>query len=113
MRRSKLEVGAGSARKGSGVGVIKDLKKPQIADGGAPKKRDTRSHIFDGQSLTSETAVFQLCDIEDPMLMGIIRDPDALSDTCNVRILYLTVRFLAFDLAWLDDLGPRWMVQRD
>lgn len=43
------------------------------------------SHIFDGQTLTKETAAFQLCDIVDPMLKEMIEDPDALRDTCDVR----------------------------
>ncbi|PPQ95004.1 hypothetical protein CVT25_000241 [Psilocybe cyanescens] len=43
------------------------------------------SHIFDGQTLTKETAAFQLCDIVDPMLKEMIEDPDALRDTCDER----------------------------
>ncbi|KAG5654500.1 hypothetical protein H0H81_001141 [Sphagnurus paluster] len=44
-----------------------------------------RSHIFDGQSLTKETAAFQLCDITDPMLKDMIDDPDDLREECNER----------------------------
>jgi general transcription factor 3C polypeptide 5 (transcription factor C subunit 1) len=43
------------------------------------------SHIFDGQTLTKETAAFQLCDIVDPMLKEMIEDPDGLRETCNER----------------------------
>uniref|UniRef100_A0A8H8CKA2 Transcription factor IIIC subunit 5 HTH domain-containing protein n=1 Tax=Psilocybe cubensis TaxID=181762 RepID=A0A8H8CKA2_PSICU len=43
------------------------------------------SHIFDGQTLTKETAAFQLCDIVDPMLKEMIEDPEALRDTCDER----------------------------
>jgi general transcription factor 3C polypeptide 5 (transcription factor C subunit 1) len=43
------------------------------------------SHIFDGKTLTKETAAFQLCDIEDPMLKGMIEDPEALRETCDER----------------------------
>ncbi|KAF4619754.1 hypothetical protein D9613_005603 [Agrocybe pediades] len=43
------------------------------------------SHIFDGQTLTKETAAFQLCDITDPMLKTMIDDPDSLRDICNER----------------------------
>jgi general transcription factor 3C polypeptide 5 (transcription factor C subunit 1) len=44
-----------------------------------------RTHIFDGATLTSETAAFQLCDIVDPLLKEMIEDESELRDTCNVR----------------------------
>jgi hypothetical protein len=43
------------------------------------------SHIFDGKTITKETAAFQLCDITDPMLKSMIEDPEALRETCNER----------------------------
>lgn len=43
-----------------------------------------KSHIFDGQTVTKETAAFQLCDITDPMLREMIDDPDDLREECNV-----------------------------
>ncbi|PPQ95507.1 hypothetical protein CVT26_008535 [Gymnopilus dilepis] len=52
---------------------------------GQDKEAERRnSHIFDGQTLTKETAAFQLCDITDPMLKEMIEDPDALRETCDV-----------------------------
>ncbi|KAF8897346.1 RNA polymerase III transcription factor IIIC subunit-domain-containing protein [Infundibulicybe gibba] len=44
-----------------------------------------QSHIFDGQTLTKETAAFQLCDITDPMLKELINDPKDLRDVCHER----------------------------
>ncbi|KAG6886925.1 hypothetical protein C0992_001609 [Termitomyces sp. T32_za158] len=44
-----------------------------------------KSHIFDGHSITKETAAFQLCDITDPMLKEMINDPDDLREECNER----------------------------
>ncbi|KAH7105723.1 RNA polymerase III transcription factor IIIC subunit-domain-containing protein [Auriculariales sp. MPI-PUGE-AT-0066] len=97
MRRSKLDVGA---RKNSGPGVIKELKKPRptgedsaqilstsksTLDSVEVKKRDTRSHIFDGLHLAGDSAVFQLIDIEDPMLKRLITDENALEDTVSER----------------------------
>ncbi|KDR83332.1 hypothetical protein GALMADRAFT_1337721 [Galerina marginata CBS 339.88] len=52
------------------------------------QEKDTErknSHIFDGQTLTKETAAFQLCDIIDPMLKEMIEDPDGLREACNER----------------------------
>ncbi|KAL0581965.1 tau 95 subunit of transcription factor TFIIIC [Marasmius crinis-equi] len=43
------------------------------------------SHIFDGQTLTKETAAFQLCDITDPMLKEMIESPEDLRETCDER----------------------------
>ncbi|KAK0242443.1 RNA polymerase III transcription factor IIIC subunit-domain-containing protein [Armillaria nabsnona] len=43
------------------------------------------SHIFDGRTLTKETAAFQLCDIEDPMLKEMIQDTNDLRETCDER----------------------------
>ncbi|EGO01771.1 hypothetical protein SERLA73DRAFT_177265 [Serpula lacrymans var. lacrymans S7.3] len=44
-----------------------------------------KSHIFDGVTLTKETAAFQLCDIHDPMLKGMIEDDDDLREVCDER----------------------------
>jgi general transcription factor 3C polypeptide 5 (transcription factor C subunit 1) len=43
------------------------------------------SHVFDGVTLTKETAAFQLCDIVDPMLKGMIEDKTELREACNER----------------------------
>lgn len=43
-----------------------------------------RSHIFDGHTLSKETAAFQLCDIEDGLLKGLVETED-VRDSCNVR----------------------------
>jgi hypothetical protein len=45
------------------------------------------SHIFDGVTLTKETAAFQLCDILDPMLKEMIEDANDLRDVCNVGVI--------------------------
>ena len=44
------------------------------------------SHIFDGKTLTKETAAFQICDITDPMLKSMIDDPEALRESCDVSV---------------------------
>ena len=51
-----------------------------------PAERNTRGHIFDGVNVTSDSAVFQLCDIEDPLLSRLARDPNVLSDNVTVSI---------------------------
>ncbi|TFK76103.1 hypothetical protein BDN72DRAFT_366699 [Pluteus cervinus] len=43
------------------------------------------AHIFDGQTITKETAAFQLCDITDPMLKGMIEEADDLRESCDER----------------------------
>ncbi|CDO74112.1 hypothetical protein BN946_scf185043.g162 [Trametes cinnabarina] len=55
---------------------------------------DRRSHIFDGVTVTSETAAFQLCDITDPMLKEMIEDEDAVRETCNERDGWYTTHAL-------------------
>ncbi|KAF8164959.1 RNA polymerase III transcription factor IIIC subunit-domain-containing protein [Crassisporium funariophilum] len=66
-----------SASNDQSRGQDKDLER---------KRRDNRySHIFDGQTLTKETAAFQLCDIVDPMLKKMIEDSEGLRETCNER----------------------------
>lgn len=45
-----------------------------------------RSHIFDGVTVTKETAAFQLCDITDPMLKEMIEDEEDLRDACHVGL---------------------------
>ncbi|KAH7887903.1 RNA polymerase III transcription factor IIIC subunit-domain-containing protein [Phlebopus sp. FC_14] len=44
-----------------------------------------KSHTFDGVTLTKETAAFQLCDIHDPMLKGMIEEEEDLRETCDER----------------------------
>ncbi|EIW82231.1 hypothetical protein CONPUDRAFT_122910 [Coniophora puteana RWD-64-598 SS2] len=44
-----------------------------------------RSHIFDGKTLTKETAAFQLCDIVDPMLREMIESEEDLREECDER----------------------------
>jgi general transcription factor 3C polypeptide 5 (transcription factor C subunit 1) len=50
---------------------------------------NNRSHIFDGVTLTSETAAFQLCDITDPMLKQMIEEEEDVRDSCSVGIFWL------------------------
>ncbi|ETW84234.1 hypothetical protein HETIRDRAFT_123874 [Heterobasidion irregulare TC 32-1] len=45
----------------------------------------TSTHIFDGVTVTTETAAFQLCDIEDALLKDMIEDEEVVRDTCNER----------------------------
>lgn len=44
-----------------------------------------RSHIFDGATIAKETAAFQLCDIQDPMLKEMIEKEEDLRQTCDER----------------------------
>ncbi|KAG1715941.1 hypothetical protein ID866_1230 [Astraeus odoratus] len=44
-----------------------------------------RSHIFDGITITKETAAFQLCDIEDPMLKEMIEKEEDLREACDEK----------------------------
>ncbi|KAN0126608.1 RNA polymerase III transcription factor (TF)IIIC subunit domain containing protein [Russula decolorans] len=55
---------------------------------------DRRSHIFDGVTLSSDTAAFQLCDITDPMLRGMIDDEENIRESCNERDGWFTSRAL-------------------
>ena len=49
-----------------------------------PSFSSSKSHIFDGVTLTKETAAFQLCDIHDPMLKDMIESEEDLRETCDV-----------------------------
>jgi general transcription factor 3C polypeptide 5 (transcription factor C subunit 1) len=45
----------------------------------------SNSHIFDGKTLTKETAAYQLCDIEDPLLKSILAEASKhLREECSV-----------------------------
>jgi len=43
-----------------------------------------KSHIFDGTTLSRETAAFQLCDIHDPMLKEMIEEDENLREVSDV-----------------------------
>ncbi|KAF9821024.1 hypothetical protein IEO21_01001 [Rhodonia placenta] len=49
------------------------------------REEDRKSHIYDGVTVTKETAAFQLCDIHDLMLKEIIEDEEDLREECNER----------------------------
>ncbi|THH33805.1 hypothetical protein EUX98_g447 [Antrodiella citrinella] len=51
----------------------------------ATGRDDKRSHVFDGVTVTKDTAAFQLCDIEDEMLKEMIEDGEDLREECNER----------------------------
>ncbi|TFY80278.1 hypothetical protein EWM64_g3735 [Hericium alpestre] len=59
------------------------------------KDRDERrSHIFDGQTITSETAAFQLCDITDPLLKEMIESEEEVRESSNERDGWYTTHAL-------------------
>ncbi|KZT74547.1 hypothetical protein DAEQUDRAFT_720727 [Daedalea quercina L-15889] len=51
----------------------------------AGSQDDRRSHVFDGVTVTKETAAFQLCDITDPMLKEMIEDEEDIREVCSER----------------------------
>jgi len=61
-----------------------ELAQNRMADASS-RDEDKRSHIFDGVTVTKETAAFQLCDIHDEMLKEMIEDEEDLRETCNER----------------------------
>ncbi|SCV68525.1 BQ2448_646 [Microbotryum intermedium] len=50
------------------------------------RAKSTSSHIFDGQTLHSPIANFQLIDITDPLLVELIHAPDAVAETCSAEL---------------------------
>ncbi|CAG8594162.1 8575_t:CDS:2 [Acaulospora morrowiae] len=43
------------------------------------------THIFDGRTTKRDIAVFQMCDITDPLLKSLIESPDAVHEDCTER----------------------------
>ncbi|KAJ7774340.1 RNA polymerase III transcription factor IIIC subunit-domain-containing protein [Mycena maculata] len=56
-----------------------------IEDGSERDNDRRKSHLFDGKTLTKETASFQLCDLVDPMLKEMIDDDQELREECDER----------------------------
>ncbi|KAF7331916.1 hypothetical protein MKEN_00071900 [Mycena kentingensis (nom. inval.)] len=56
-----------------------------IEDGSERDLERRKSHMFDGKTLTKETAAFQMCDIVDPMLKEMIEQDDDLREACDER----------------------------
>ncbi|KAJ7068080.1 RNA polymerase III transcription factor IIIC subunit-domain-containing protein [Mycena amicta] len=56
-----------------------------IEDGSERDLERRKSHLFDGKTLTKETASFQMCDIIDPMLKEMIEDEEDLREDCDER----------------------------
>ena len=63
------------------------------------------SHVFDGQTLTKETAAFQLCDITDPMLKEMIESVDDLRDTCDVSFRGFTLQALSLTFSYRKEMA--------
>ncbi len=61
-----------------------------------------RSHIFDGVTVTGDTAAFQLCDLHDPMLKEMVEGEEDLRETCNASRPVSSVTMPTDDAA----LGP-------
>lgn len=49
-----------------------------------------RSHIFDGKTQSTEIASFQLCDIQDPILVNLIESEEELRERCDVSCVLST-----------------------
>ncbi|KAJ7781467.1 RNA polymerase III transcription factor IIIC subunit-domain-containing protein [Mycena metata] len=56
-----------------------------IEDGSERDIERRKSHLFDGKTLTKETAAFQLCDLVDPMLKEMVYDDAELRDESDER----------------------------
>ncbi|KAK7061544.1 RNA polymerase III transcription factor IIIC subunit-domain-containing protein [Favolaschia claudopus] len=56
-----------------------------IEDGSERDVERRKTHLFDGKTLTKETASFQLCDLIDPMLKEMIEDDEELREECDER----------------------------
>ncbi|KAJ6516097.1 RNA polymerase III transcription factor IIIC subunit-domain-containing protein [Mycena sanguinolenta] len=56
-----------------------------IEDGSERDIDRRKSHLFDGKTMTKETASFQLCDLIDPMLKEMIDDEKGLREECDER----------------------------
>ncbi|KAL0949601.1 hypothetical protein HGRIS_009648 [Hohenbuehelia grisea] len=67
------------------VATRRQERASKPADQGEKDGDRKTSHVFDGITLTKETAAFQLCDITDPMLKEMIEGTDDLRDVCEER----------------------------
>ncbi|KAF8211339.1 RNA polymerase III transcription factor IIIC subunit-domain-containing protein [Mycena galopus ATCC 62051] len=56
-----------------------------IQDGSERDLERRKSHLFDGKTMTKETASFQLCDLIDPMLKEMIDNDKELREECDER----------------------------
>ncbi|KAI9886982.1 MAG: tau 95 subunit of transcription factor TFIIIC [Watsoniomyces obsoletus] len=48
------------------------------------QKKDRQSHLFDGRTISLEGKVWQVCDISDPLLKGLLATED-LRETCEMK----------------------------
>ncbi|KAI0092586.1 RNA polymerase III transcription factor IIIC subunit-domain-containing protein [Irpex rosettiformis] len=59
--------------------------RSDVANARVDSTEDKRSHIFDGQTMSKETAAYQLCDLHDLKLKEMVENEEDLRDTCNER----------------------------
>ncbi|CAG8592661.1 11981_t:CDS:2 [Dentiscutata heterogama] len=52
-----------------------------------PENYIKTTHIFDGKTAERDIAIFQLCDITDPLMRSLIDSHDSVQDTCTVEEL--------------------------
>lgn len=51
------------------------------------KTRNLQSHLFDGRHIELDGKVWQVCDITDPLVKGLLRDTKKLRTNCDVSSL--------------------------
>jgi general transcription factor 3C polypeptide 5 (transcription factor C subunit 1) len=84
-RRQESRTMAASMNRSLGEQARDDRRSlPQCVVETVAKFLHNRSHIFDGVTLSSETAAFQLCDITDPMLKRMMDEEEDVRESCNV-----------------------------
>ncbi|CAG8684814.1 1819_t:CDS:2, partial [Cetraspora pellucida] len=52
-----------------------------------PENYIKTTHIFDGKTAERDIAIFQLCDITDPLMRSLIDSSDSVQDICTVEEL--------------------------
>ncbi|KAF0391087.1 hypothetical protein F8M41_010778 [Gigaspora margarita] len=50
-----------------------------------PENYIKTTHIFDGKTAERDVAIYQLCDVTDPLMRSIIDSPDSVQDICTER----------------------------
>lgn len=76
--------------------LVKEGRRPPIDPSSVPSLLSSsianfrKGHLFDGQVLHRDQADYQLCDITDPLIQKIIKDPKNLRDVCDVSPRFRT-----------------------
>ncbi|CAG8544001.1 680_t:CDS:10, partial [Ambispora leptoticha] len=63
--------------------VVDTIEESTTINNESENSTSLYKHLFDGKTKPRDVAVYQMCDIEDPLLKSLIESPDGVEEICH------------------------------